>query len=247
MGGRLAGKTAIVTSAAQGIGRATVTAMAREGARVFATDIREDLLKELATEVKGVEAFTLDVLKPDEIAAAAKRTGTVDILFNCSGFVHHGTILDCDEKSWDFSFDLNTKAHYRMIKAYLPGMLERGKGAIVNMSSAASSIKGIPNRFVYGATKAAVIGLTKALAADFVSKGIRCNAVCPGTVDTPSLSDRMRAQGDYEKARAAFIARQPMGRMAKPEEIANLVVYLASDEADFVTGQTFVIDGGWTG
>ena len=247
MGGRLAGKTAVVTSAAQGIGRATVIAMAREGAKVFATDIREDLLKALAAETKGVEAFKLDVLKQDEIDAAVKRTGAVDILFNCSGYVHHGTILDCDEKAWDFSFDLNTKAHYRMIKAYLPGMLERGKGAIVNMSSAASSIKGIPNRFVYGATKAAVIGLTKALAADFVGKGIRCNAVCPGTVDTPSLSDRMRAQGDYDKARAAFIARQPMGRMAQPEEIAYLVVYLASDEAAFVTGQTFVIDGGWTG
>jgi 2-keto-3-deoxy-L-fuconate dehydrogenase len=245
MGGRLAGKTAIVTSAAQGIGRATVTAMAREGAKVYATDIREDLLKELAAEVKGVEAFKLDVLKPDEIEAAAKRTGTVDILFNCSGFVHHGTILDCDEKSWDFSFDLNTKAHYRMIKAYLPGMLERGKGAIVYMSSAASSIKGIPNRFVYGATKAAVIGLTKALAADFVGKGIRCNAVCPGTVDTPSLNDRMRQQGDYDKARQAFIARQPMGRLAAPDEIAALVIYLASDESAFVTGQTFVIDGGW--
>jgi 2-keto-3-deoxy-L-fuconate dehydrogenase len=247
MGGRLAGKTAIVTSAAQGIGRATVIAMAREGAKVFATDIRDDLLSELASGTKEVEAFRLDVLKLDEIEAAAKRTGPVDILFNCSGYVHHGTILDCDEKSWDVSFDLNTKAHYRMIKAYLPGMLERGGGAIVNMSSAASSIKGIPNRFVYGATKAAVIGLTKALAADFVGKGIRCNAVCPGTVDTPSLNDRMRAQGDYDKARTAFIARQPMGRMAKPEEIASLVVYLASDEAAFVTGQTFVIDGGWTG
>jgi 2-keto-3-deoxy-L-fuconate dehydrogenase len=247
MGGRLAGKTAIVTSAAQGIGRATVIAMAREGAKVFATDIRDDLLSELASGTKEVEAFRLDVLKLDEIEAAAKRTGPVDILFNCSGYVHHGTILDCDEKSWDVSFDLNTKSHYRMIKAYLPGMLERGGGAIVNMSSAASSIKGIPNRFVYGATKAAVIGLTKALAADFVGKGIRCNAVCPGTVDTPSLNDRMRAQGDYDKARTAFIARQPMGRMAKPEEIASLVVYLASDEAAFVTGQTFVIDGGWTG
>jgi 2-keto-3-deoxy-L-fuconate dehydrogenase len=247
MGGRLAGKTAIVTSAAQGIGRSTVIAMAREGAKVYATDIREDLLGQLAAETKGIEAFKLDVLKLDEIEAAAKRAKNVDVLFNCSGYVHHGTILDCDEKSWDFSFDLNTKAHYRMIKAFLPGMLERGKGAIVNMSSAASSIKGIQNRFVYGATKAAVIGLTKALAADFVGKGIRCNAVCPGTVDTPSLNDRMRAQGDYDKARNAFIARQPMGRMASPEEIANLVVYLASDEAAFVTGQTFVIDGGWTG
>jgi len=247
MGDRLKGKTALVTSAAQGIGRSTALAMAREGAKVYATDIREDLLAGLAKEASGIETFTLDVLKPEAIAAAAQRAPDVDVLFNCSGYVHHGSILDCDEKSWDFSFDLNTKAHYRMIKAFLPAMLAKGKGSIVNMSSVASSIKGVPNRFVYGATKAAVIGLTKALAADFVGKGIRCNAVCPGTVDTPSLNDRMRQQGDYEKAREAFISRQPMGRMAKPEEIAAVVVYLASDEAGFVTGQTFVIDGGWTG
>lgn len=246
MGDRLKGKTALVTSAAQGIGRSTAIAMAREGAKVYATDIREDLLAALAKETPGIEGFTLDVLNPEAIAAAAKRAPDVDVLFNCSGFVHHGTILDCDEKSWDFSFDLNTKAHYRMIKAFLPAMLAKGKGAIVNMSSVASSIKGVPNRFVYCATKAAVIGLTKALAADFVGKGIRCNAICPGTVDTPSLNDRMRQQGDYDKARQAFIARQPMGRMAMPEEIAALVVYLASDEAGFVTGQTFVIDGGWS-
>ncbi|WP_119272230.1 SDR family oxidoreductase [Taklimakanibacter deserti] len=245
MGDRLKGKTALVTSAAQGIGRSAAVAMAREGAKVYATDIREDLLAALAKENPGIEAFTLDVLNPAAIAAAAKRAPDVDVLFNCSGFVHHGTILDCDEKSWDFSFDLNTKAHYRMIRAFLPAMLEKGKGAIINMSSVASSIKGVPNRFVYGATKAAIIGLTKALAADFVGKGIRCNAICPGTVDTPSLNDRMRQQGDYEKARQAFIARQPMGRLASPEEIAALVIYLASDEAAFVTGQTFVIDGGW--
>ncbi|MGE0004452.1 MAG: SDR family oxidoreductase [Parvibaculaceae bacterium] len=246
MGDRLKGRTALVTSAAQGIGRSAAVAMAREGAKVYATDIREDLLAALAGEVAGVEAFTLDVLSPEAIAAAAKRASDVDTLFNCSGFVHHGTILDCDEKSWDFSFDLNIKAHYRMIKAFLPAMLARGRGNIINMSSVASSIKGAPNRFVYGATKAAVIGLTKALAADFVGKGIRCNAVCPGTVDTPSLNDRMRQQGDYDKARQAFIARQPMGRLAAPEEIASLVVYLAGDESAFVTGQTFVIDGGWT-
>jgi 2-keto-3-deoxy-L-fuconate dehydrogenase len=247
MADRLKGKTALVTSAAQGIGRSSAIAMAREGAKVYATDIREDLLAALARDIPGIETFTLDVLDPDAIAAAAKRASDVNVLFNCSGFVHHGTILDCDEKSWDFSFDLNTKAHYRMIRAFLPAMLEKGKGTIVNMSSAASSIKGVANRFAYGATKAAVIGLTKALAADFVGKGIRCNAVCPGTVDTPSLNDRMRQQGDYQKARQAFIARQPMGRMAAPEEIAALVVYLASEESAFVTGQTFVIDGGWTG
>ncbi len=219
MGDRLKGKTALVTSAAQGIGRSSAIAMAREGAKVYATDIRDDLLAGLAGEVPGIEAFTLDVLKPEAIEAAAKRAADVDVLFNCSGFVHHGTILDCDDKSWDFSFDLNTKAHYRMIKAFLPAMLARGKGTIVNMSSVASSIKGAPNRFVYG----------------------------PGTVDTPSLNDRMHQQGDYEKARQAFIARQPMGRLASPEEIAALVIYLASDESAFVTGQTFVIDGGWTG
>lgn len=246
MGDRLKGKTALVTSAAQGIGRSTAIAMAREGAKVYATDIREDLLAALAKEVSGIEGFALDVLNPEAIAAAAKRASDVDVLFNCSGFVHHGTILDCDEKAWDFSFDLNTKAHYRMIKAFLPAMLARNKGTIINMSSAASSIKGVPNRFVYATTKAAVIGLTKALAIDFISKGIRCNAICPGTVDTPSLNDRMRQQGDYEKARQAFIARQPMGRMAIPEEIASLVVYLASEESAFVTGQTFVIDGGWS-
>jgi 2-keto-3-deoxy-L-fuconate dehydrogenase len=246
MGERLKGKTALVTSAAQGIGRASAIAMAREGARVYATDIREDLLHTLGKESPGIEAFLLDVLKPDQISAAVERTGTPDILFNCSGHVHHGTILETDDKDWDFSFDLNAKAHFHMMKAVLPGMLARGHGAIINMSSAASSIKGVANRFVYAATKAAVIGMTKALAADFTAKGIRVNAVCPGTVETPSLHERMRAQGDYEKARAAFIARQPMGRMAQAEEIAALIVYLASDESAFVTGQTFVIDGGWS-
>ena len=246
MGERLRGKTALVTSAAQGIGKASALAMAREGAKVYATDIRDDLLAALSKDAPGIEAFVLDVLKSDQIAAAIGRTGTPDILFNCSGHVHHGTILETDDKAWDFSFDLNVKAHFHMMKAVLPGMLERGRGTIINMSSAASSIKGVANRFAYGATKAAVIGMTKALAADFTTRGIRVNAVCPGTVETPSLRDRMKAQGDYEKARAAFIARQPMGRMAEPEEIASLVVYLASDESAYVTGQTFIIDGGWS-
>jgi len=246
MGDRLKGKTALITSAAQGIGRASAIAMASEGAKVYATDIRDDLLRTLGEEGPGIEAFVLDVLKPEHISAAVERTGTPDILFNCSGYVHHGTILETDDKAWDFSFDLNAKAHFRMMKTVLPGMLERGHGTIINMSSAASSIKGVGNRFVYGATKAAVIGMTKALAADFTTRGIRVNAICPGTVETPSLRDRMTAQGDYEKARAAFIARQPMGRMARPEEIAALVVYLASDESAFVTGQAFVIDGGWS-
>jgi 2-keto-3-deoxy-L-fuconate dehydrogenase len=246
MGGRLAGKTAIVTSAAQGIGRASAIAMAREGAKVWATDIRDDLLKTLEKEQAGIETFVLDVLAQDQVDGAAQRVGTPDILFNCSGFVHAGTIMETDDKAWDFSFDLNVKAHYRMMKAFMPGWLARGNGTIVNMASAASSIKGVANRFVYGATKAAVIGMTKALAADFTSKGIRVNAVCPGTVESPSLIERMKAQGDFETTRAAFIGRQPMGRMAEASEIASLVVYLASDESAFVTGQTFVIDGGWS-
>ena len=246
MAGRLHGKTAIVTSAGQGIGRASAIAMAKEGAKVWATDIREDLLATLATEQSGIECFTLNVLSQDEIDAAARRAGTPDILFNCSGFVHAGTIMETDDKAWDFSFDLNVKAHFRMIKAFMPGWLARGNGTIINMASAASSIRGVPNRFVYGATKAAVIGMTKALAADFTTKGIRVNAICPGTVDSPSLMERLKATGDFEGAKAAFVSRQPMGRMARAEEIGMLVVYLASDESAFVTGQTFVIDGGWS-
>ncbi len=247
MTGRVRDKTAIVTSAGQGIGRAVALELAREGAKVFATDINEVALKALAKEHVGIHTFKLDVLEKRDIESAARKTGTPNILVNCSGWVHNGTILDCDEDAWDRSFDLNVKAHYRMIRAYLPAMLRHGGGAIVNIASVASSIKGVPNRFAYGATKGAVIALTKQLAADFVAKGIRCNAVCPGTVDTPSLQDRMRAQGDYEEARAAFVARQPMGRMCAPEEIAHLVVYLASDESAFVTGQCYIIDGGWTG
>jgi len=246
MAGKLEGRVALVTSAGQGIGRSSAIALAREGAKVFATDIREDLFKEISKDHPGITGFGLNVLEQSAVDAALKRTGPIDILFNCSGFVHNGTVLDCEEKDWDFSFDLNVKAHYRMIKAYLPGMLAKGKGNIINMASVASSIKGAPNRFVYGASKAAVIGLTKALAADFVAKGIRCNAICPGTVETPSLYDRMRAQGDFEKAKAAFIARQPMGRLAQPEEIAEMVIYLASDDSAFITGQALVIDGGWS-
>jgi 2-keto-3-deoxy-L-fuconate dehydrogenase len=246
MAGKLEGRVALVTSAGQGIGRASAIALAREGAKVFATDIREDLFKDISNDHPGIIGFGLNVLEQPAVDAALKRTGPIDILFNCSGFVHNGTVLECEEKDWDFSFDLNVKAHYRMIKSYLPGMLAKGKGNVINMASVASSIKGAPNRFVYGASKAAVIGLTKALAADFVTKGIRCNAICPGTVETPSLYDRMRAQGDFEKAKAAFIARQPMGRMAQPEEIAEMVIYLASDDSAFITGQALVIDGGWS-
>lgn len=246
MAGKLEGRVALVTSAGQGIGRASAIALAREGAKVFATDIREELFMNISKEHPGITGFKLNVLEQAAVDAALKRTGPIDILFNCSGFVHNGTVLDCEDKDWDFSFDLNVKAHYRMIKAYLPGMLAKGKGNVINMASVASSVKGAPNRFVYGASKAAVIGLTKALAIDFVSKGIRCNCICPGTVETPSLYDRMRAQGDVEKAKAAFIARQPMGRMAQPEEIAEMVVYLASEDTAFITGQALVIDGGWS-
>jgi 2-keto-3-deoxy-L-fuconate dehydrogenase len=241
---RLAGKTAIITSAGQGIGRASVLALAAAGARVFATDLKAELLEGLAGE--RISTFQLDVLDQRQIKAALEKTGPVDVLFNCSGYVHHGSVLDCADKDWDFSFDLNVKSHFHMIQAYLPGMLERGGGSVINMASVASNIKGVANRAAYGASKAAVIGLTKSVAADFVTKGIRCNCICPGTVETPSLYDRMRAQGDFEKAKAAFIARQPMGRLAQPEEIASLVVYLASDETAFMTGQSIVIDGGFT-
>jgi 2-keto-3-deoxy-L-fuconate dehydrogenase len=245
MASRLSGKTALVTSAGQGIGRASAIAMAAEGATVFATDINEATLAALAKAHPEIKTHKLDVTKDAEVAAIARRVGTPDILFNCSGFVHAGTIMDVTDKDWDFAFDLNVRAHYRMMRAFMPGWLERGKASVINMSSVASSVKGVPNRFLYTASKAAVIGMTKAMAADFMTKGIRVNAICPGTVDTPSLHERMHATGDYEKAHAAFLARQPLGRMAMPEEIAALVVYLASDESLFITGQAVNIDGGW--
>ena len=242
--GRLEGKSALVTAAARGIGRATAIAFAREGALVLATDADEDALAEIAAE-PGLETRPLDVTDAEQIEALAAEHAAPDVLFNCAGFVHHGSVLECEEQDWELSFELNVRSMYRTIRAFLPGMLERGSGSIVNMSSVASSVKGVPNRFAYGATKAAVIGLTKSVAADFVGRGIRCNAICPGTVDTPSLADRMRATGDAERARREFVARQPMGRLGRAEEIAALAVYLASDEAAYTTGAVHVIDGGW--
>ncbi len=243
---RLAGKRALVTAAGQGIGRATALAMAAEGARVFATDVNTDTLATLEAETGDtVECFVLDVRDDASVREGVARAQP-DVLFNGAGFVHNGTVLDATDEEWDFAFDLNVKSMFRTIRAALPGMLERGSGSIINMSSAASSIIGAPNRFVYGATKAAVIGLTKAVAADFITKGIRCNAICPGTVESPSLHERLRATGDYEAALKAFIARQPMGRIGKAEEIAALAVYLASDESAFTTAQTHIIDGGWS-
>ncbi len=240
---RLKGKKAFVTAAGAGIGQATARAFAAEGATVIATDISADALADLTAE--GIEVHPLDVTDGPAVKAIAARVGAVDVLFNCAGFVHHGTILDCDEAAFDFSVKLNVKGLYTVTRAFLPAMLEGGGGSIVNMASAVSSIIAAPNRFVYGATKAAVIGMTKAVAADFVTQGIRCNAICPATVESPSLRARMEAMGDYETARAAFIARQPMGRIGTPEEIAALAVYLASDEASFTTGQAIGIDGGW--
>ena len=240
---RLAGKRAVVTAAGQGIGRASALAMAREGARVLATDVNEAALASLAAE--GLETRVLNVRDPSSIAAAVAAAGQVDALFNCAGFVAAGTILDCDEDQWAFSLDLNLTAMFRMCRAFLPGMIAGGGGSIINMASVAGSVIAAPNRFVYGATKAGVIGLTKSIAADFVGKGIRANAICPGTVESPSLDQRLRDTGDYAAARAAFVARQPIGRIGKPEEIAALVVYLASDEASYTTGVAHVIDGGW--
>jgi 2-keto-3-deoxy-L-fuconate dehydrogenase len=245
MSGRLAGKIALVTAAGQGIGQATAVAFADEGATVWATDINETALKALSVERPGIRARRLDVRESQDVDKIATELGSLDVLFNCAGFVHNGSILECAEKDWDFSFDLNVKSMYRTCRAFLPAMLRAGKGNIINMSSVASSIRGAPHRFVYGSTKAAVIGLTKAIAADFVRQGIRCNAICPGTVHSPSLDQRMAAQGDAKKAYADFVARQPMGRLGRTEEVAALAVYLASDESAFTTGQTHIIDGGW--
>lgn len=242
--GRLTGKTVLVTAAGQGIGRASALAMHREGARVIATDINEGLLATLAAE--GPEVRVLDVRDPEAITATFAAVGVPDVLFNCAGYVANGTLLDCSERDWSFSIDLNLTAMFRMCRAVLPGMIERGGGSIINMASVASSVIAAPNRFVYSTTKAGVIGLTKSVAADFVTMGIRCNAICPGTVDTPSLQERMAAGGDYEAARKAFLARQPTGRLAGAEDIAGLVVFLASDESSFVTGAIHVIDGGWS-
>ena len=247
MAGRLAGKVALVTAAANGIGRATAIAMADEGAQVWATDIDERALATLVDERPGITGRRLDVRRDDEVERVTAEAGTLDALVNCAGFVHHGTILECTDADWELSFDLNVKSIYRTCRACLPRMLDAGTGSIVNVSSVASSVKGIPLRFVYGATKAAIIGLTKSLAADFVGKGIRANAICPGTVDTPSLDTRIRALGDPTEVREAFKARQPMGRLGRPEEVAALAVYLASDESSFTTGQVHIIDGGWIG
>jgi 2-keto-3-deoxy-L-fuconate dehydrogenase len=245
MAGRLAGKRVLITAAAQGIGRAAAIGMAREGALVLATDVNTTLLVELEAE-EGVTVAHLDVTDDSEIARLTKEHGTLDVLVNVAGFVHHGSILACDDKDYELSMNLNVKSMYRMIRAFLPAMLERGGGSIINVASVASSLKGLPNRFIYGTSKAAVIGLTKSVAADFVGRGVRCNAICPGTVQTPSLDERIAAFDDPEAARRDFIARQPMGRLGTPEEIAAITVYLAADESAYTTGQVFVVDGGLT-
>ena len=246
MSGRLAGKKALITAAAAGIGRATTLAFAAEGAEVVATDVDMDKLAALDGK-KSITTRRLDVRDGAAVDALAKELGALDVLFNCAGFVHHGTVLDTSEKDWDFSFDLNVKSMYRTIRAFLPAMLASGRGAsIINVSSGASSVRGIPNRFVYGTTKAAVVGLTKSIAADYIKQGIRCNAIAPGTIQTPSLDDRIKAQGGTEAVRKAFIDRQPMGRLGTAEEIAHLVVYLASDESGFTTGGLHIVDGGFS-
>ena len=242
---RLEGKVALLTAAAAGIGRATAEAFVREGARVIATDINLEGLAGLAGEKRK-----LDVRSTQAVQALAREVGPVDVLFNCAGFVHHGAALDCSEEDWDFSFDLNVKSIHRTVRAFLPGMLEKGRGSIVNVASGASSVRGIPNRYVYGASKAAVIGLTKAVAADYIRSGVRCNAICPGTIESPSLEERIaalsRSTGEpIESVRKSFIDRQPMGRIGKPEEVAALAVYLASEESAFTSGHLFLVDGGF--
>jgi 2-keto-3-deoxy-L-fuconate dehydrogenase len=246
MAERLAGKTALVTAAGQGIGRAIAEAFVAEGAKVWATDLDPAKMQGLS----GAELRKLDVLSNEAVAVLAAETGPLDILVNAAGYVHHGTVLECSDRDWDFSFDLNVKSMHRTIKAYVPGMLEQGRGSIVNIASGAGSVRGIPNRYVYGATKAAVIGLTKAVAADFIKRGIRANAICPGTIQSPSLDERIAAQAEasgqaVETVRQAFIDRQPMGRLGTAEEIAWLAVYLASDEASYTTGQIHLADGGF--
>ena len=248
MSGRLAGKTAFVTAAGQGIGRATALAFAADGAQVIATDVNETLVHQIGSA--HIHTAKLDVLHDADITRAARDAGAVDILFNCAGFVHQGSVLEATDQEWDLAFELNARSMFRTMRAFLPGMLTRGHGVILNMASVASSLKGVPSRFIYSASKAAVIGMTKSVAADTVTRGIRCNCLCPGTVHTPSLDERIAANaaaaGSIEAARGAFIARQPMGRLGTPEEIAALAVYLASDEAQFITGQAVVIDGGLT-
>jgi 2-keto-3-deoxy-L-fuconate dehydrogenase len=240
--GRLAGKRVLITAAGQGIGRETAQLFAAEGALVWASDLDEATLQGLA----GCRTLALDVCSAEAIQAVHTKTGPVDVLFNCAGYVANGTVLDCTEGDWSRSFELNVTSMYRLIRAYLPDMLERRHGCIINVGSVVGVQKGAPNRFAYGTTKAAVVGLTKSIAADFVKQGVRCNAICPGTVDTPSLHVRLGAGGDYEGALAAFKARQPMGRLGTPAEIASLALFLASDESAFTTGQCHVVDGGWS-
>lgn len=247
MPNRLRGKKTLITAAGQGIGRSSAIAFAAEGAKVLATDINSYSLDSLKEEFPEIQTRLLDVSKPEEIKKIALNTGAIDVLFNCAGFVHHGTILECEESDWEKSFKINVRSMYLMIRAFLPGMLESGGGSIVNMSSVVSSMKGLPNRFVYGASKAAVIGLTKAVATDFINQGIRCNAICPGTVDSPSLQERIKEQGgNFEEVLAAFVQRQPIGRLGTPDEISALALYLASDESSYTTGVAWCIDGGMT-
>ncbi|XP_026877640.1 3-hydroxybutyrate dehydrogenase type 2 [Electrophorus electricus] len=243
--GRLDGKVIVLSAAAQGIGRAAAIAFAREGAQVTATDINGEKLKEL-DGIPGIKTKVVDITNKDQVEALAQEFNHVDVIFNVAGFVHHGSILDCEEADWDFSMNVNVRSMYLMIKAFLPKMLACKSGSIINMSSVASSIKGVVNRCVYSTSKAAVIGLTKSVAADFLEQGIRCNCICPGTVDTPSLRGRIQARPDPEQAYKDFIARQKIGRMCTAEEVAHLCVYLASDESAYVTGAKYIIDGGWS-